>query len=151
VGSGNPCRIDVIGSIIAGDMPVTPPKPPLSLVPPGSGVVSPPRALGAEGTGLWVDIQTQYNIADRGGIELLTQICGAVDVIESLGEAIERDGSIVYARNGVPRAHPGIKDQTALRALVCRGLERLGLNVEAVKPGPGRPSSFKSWVPPGQR
>jgi hypothetical protein len=98
--------------------------------------------------GLWDDVQAAYGITDRGGIEILAQVCGAVDVIEALGEGIARDGAIVYGRSG-PKAHPAVKDQTALRALVCRGLERLGLNVEAVKPGPGRPSSFASWT--GQR
>jgi hypothetical protein len=110
-----------------------------------------PRPLGPEGTGLWVDIQREYGIRDRGGIELLAQACSAVDRAESLAAAIERDGAVVYGRGGVPRSHPAAKDELACRAFVVRTLERLGLNVEAVKPGPGRPVQPFGWIPPGQR
>jgi hypothetical protein len=126
-------------------MPKTPRPPALSIISSDATGGSPPRNLGRHGRALWDAIQRQYGIADTGGIEILAQVCGAVDVIESLGEAIERDGAIVYGRAG-PKTHPGIKDQTALRALVCRGLERLGLNVEAIKPSPGRPPSPYGWT-----
>jgi hypothetical protein len=39
---------------------------------------------------------------------------------------------------GVPKAHPLLRDETQIRAFICRGLSRLGLNVEAIKPV-GRP------------
>jgi hypothetical protein len=126
-------------------MAKTPGRPPFSVVSPETNVGSPPRDLGKHGRALWDAVQREYAITDRGGIEILAQVCGAVDVIESLGEAIERDGAIVYGRTG-PKTHPGIKDQTALRALVCRGLERLGLNVETLKPGPGRPTASVGWT-----
>jgi hypothetical protein len=126
-------------------MAKTPPPPALSLVSPGTTGASPPRNLGQHGRALWDDVQRTYGITDVGGREILAQICGAVDTIESLAGAIERDGHVVYAKSG-PRPHPAIKDQTALRALVCRGLERLGLNVEAIKPGPGRPTTPYGWT-----
>jgi hypothetical protein len=97
---------------------------------------------------LWDAVQREYGIGDRGGIEILAQVCGAVDTIEGLGERIAADGPVVYARNGMPRTHPSIREQATLRAFVCRGLERLGLNIEAIK-SPGRPASFASWT--GQR
>jgi hypothetical protein len=87
----------------------------------------------------------EYGITDRGGIELLAQACGAVDRIEALREAIDRDGEVVIVR-GVPRAHPGLRDELAARAFVVRTLERLGLNVEAVKAGPGRPPRAYGWT-----
>ena len=85
-------------------------------------------------------------IIDRGGVELLAQACQAADRAEALAEAIARDGSVVYSRSGVPKSHPAIKDELANRAFVVRTLERLGLNVEAVKPGPGRPPSALGWT-----
>jgi hypothetical protein len=145
VGSGNPLEIDPNRRMIAADMAKTPPNPPLSLVASGTSVIPPPRPLGPHGAALWNAVQAEYAIADRGGIELLAQACGALDLVEALGKAIERDGAIVYGRAG-PKAHPAVKDQIAARAFVVRTLERLGLNIEAVK-SPGRPSGFASWAP----
>jgi hypothetical protein len=62
-----------------------------------------------------------------------------------LAEAIMRDGATVYSDSGVPRSHPGIKDELNARALVVRTLERLGLNVEAVRPV-GRPPARAGWT-----
>jgi hypothetical protein len=59
----------------------------------------PPRDLGRHGRQLWDEIQAAYGIADRGGVELLAQACGALDLIEALGEAIARDGSPTWNEN----------------------------------------------------
>jgi hypothetical protein len=40
---------------------------------------------------------------------------------------------------GVPRSHPGIRDELACRSFVTKTIQRLGLNFEAVKPSVGRP------------
>lgn len=120
-----------------------PPKPALSVVSPETTGGGPPRDLGQHGRKLWDEIQAAYGIADRGGCELLAQACATLDLVEALGEAITRDGAIIYGRAG-PKAHPGVKDQIAGRAFIVRTLERLGLNVEAVKPV-GRPSSAVGW------
>jgi hypothetical protein len=124
-------------------MPRTPPPPALSVVSPTTIGASPPRNLGQHGRKLWDDIQREFGIQDTGGRELLAQAAGALDVIEALGEAITRDGAIVYGRAG-PRAHPAVKDQVAARAFLVRTLEKLGVTTEAVK-SPGRPTSFSSW------
>src|SRR6266851_2603717 len=126
-------------------MPKTPGRPPFSIISGENTGGSPPRELGRHGRKLWDDVQAAYGIADRGGIELLAQACGALDLVEALGEAIARDGAIVYGRTG-PKAHPAVKDQIAARAFLVRTLERLGLNVEAVKPGPGRPPNAYGWT-----
>jgi hypothetical protein len=106
---------------------------------------SPPRDLGQHGRKLWDEVQAVYGISDRGGIELLAQACAALDRAEMLAEAIAKDGSVIYSRTGVPKSHPAVKDELACRAFVVRTLERLGLNVEAVKPV-GRPSNFSGWA-----
>jgi hypothetical protein len=120
-------------------MPKTPGRPPFSIVSPETTVGSPPRDLGRHGRKLWDEVQAAYGIADRGGIELLAQACAALDRAEGLAGAIATDGPVIYSRTGVPKSHPAAKDELACRAFVVRTLERLGLNVEAVKPGPGRP------------
>ncbi len=121
------------------------PKPSISVVSAEHPATTPPRPLGVHGTSLCNAVMREYGITDRGGIELLAQVGGAVDRIEALREAIDRDGEVVIVR-GVPRAHPGLRDELAARAFVVRTLERLGLNVEAVKAGPGRPPRAYGWT-----
>jgi hypothetical protein len=126
-------------------MPKTPTQPALSIVSPDATAGSPPRNLGQHGRKLWDEIQVAYGIADPGGIELLAQACGALDLVEALGEAIARDGAIVYGRAG-PKAHPAVKDQIGARAFLVRTLEKLGVTTENIKPGPGRPPSNLGWT-----
>src|SRR5260370_19004372 len=118
----------------------TPGRPAFSIISGENPGGSPPRELGRHGRKLWDDVQAAYGIADRGGIELLAQACGALDLIEALGEAIARDGAIVYGRAG-PKAHPAVKDQLGARAFLVRTLEKLGVTPENIKPRPRRPPS----------
>lgn len=124
-----------------------PDKPPLTLV--GTADIeatAPSRPLGAHGRALWDKVQREYAIVDVGGREILTQICQALDQAESLAERIRTDGNVIYSR-GVPRAHPALRDELHCRAFVVRSLERLGLNIEPVKPPGGQPKP-SGWVPP---
>ena len=124
-------------------MAKNPTKPALSLAPAG---IAPPRRLGADGTDLWVRVMSEYRIEDTGGIELLAQACAALDRAEALAAAIEQDGAVIRDPKTGPKSHPACKDELACRAFVARTLERLGLNVEAVKP-PGRPPRPAGWIP----
>jgi hypothetical protein len=51
---------------------------------------------------------------------------------------------VVQARNG-PKDHPALRHELAARAFVAKTLLRLGLNVEPVRPVPGRPAG---WMGP---
>ena len=113
-------------------------KPPPTMVDPASTGVSPPRKLGQHGLSLWNSVQIAYRIDDVGGIELLAQVCAASDRVEALAEQINVDGEVIYSPVG-PKAHPALRDELAGRAFIVRTLERLGLNVETIKPV-GRPS-----------
>jgi hypothetical protein len=119
-------------------------KPSLSVVAPGANGIAPPRPLGRHGAALWDRVMRAYRIEDEGGIELLALACQSLDRAEALREAIDRDGEVILNSKGESRVHPGIKDELANRALVARLLERLGLNVEAVK-SPGRPPPQRGW------
>jgi hypothetical protein len=110
----------------------------ITLVDPTATVASPPRKLGRAGAALWQSVMGEYQIEDCGGIELLAQACAALDRVEALAERIDADGEIVHGRQG-PRPHPCLRDELAGRSFVVRTLERLGLNLEAIKPI-GRPS-----------
>jgi hypothetical protein len=113
-------------------------KPTLNVIEPGASSPQPPRPLGPHGRSLWQRVMAEYAIADTGGVELLTLAAQALDRAEALSERIAQDGEVTYTKGG-PKAHPAIRDETACRAFVVRTLQKLGLNVEAIKPV-GRPS-----------
>jgi hypothetical protein len=119
--------------------------PPLTLVGSGFAPISPPRKLGEFGMSLWNRVQAEYRVEDCGGLEILCLACAALDRAEALAACIAADGEVVHTRSGLPKAHPAIRDELAARAFVVRTLERLGINVEAIKPH-GRPAG--SWTPP---
>jgi len=122
-----------------------PAKPPrLNLVEtaatPVEPLVTPPaRPLGPAGMQLWRSIQLAYDVSDAGGAEILLQACAATDRAEELAAEIARDGAIVQTRAG-PREHPGLRSELANRAFATRSLQRLGLDVEPLRSGAGRPS-----------
>jgi hypothetical protein len=93
---------------------------------------------------LWRSVMNDYDIADSGGLEMLTTACQQLDCAENLRAHIDRDGEIIPGKNG-PRPHPGLKQELAARAFVVRTLERLGLDVQAIKPvgRPGRPIAWQ--------
>jgi hypothetical protein len=124
-------------------------KPNLKLIgkPAGNGN-KPPRALGNHGLSLWVRVTAEYDIEDAAGRELLTLACQALDRAEALREAIDRDGELLHLRTGNMREHPALKHELQARAFVAKMPLRLGLDVEPLRAGPGRPPGTRSgWAP----
>src|SRR5262245_30752028 len=113
--------------------------PALTVVNLASTVPKPPATLGPAGASLWRSIMSEYDVGDSGGQALLGQAGRALDRAERLRIQIDEDGEIIRGRNG-PREHPGLKVELASRSFVCRTLQRLGINLEAVRLTPGRPS-----------
>jgi hypothetical protein len=111
--------------------------------PTAANPLAPPANLGQAGREQWRAIQDEYGITDTGGLALLEQLCAATDQIAECAAAVARDGLMVRGKFG-PREHPLLKHELALRSFVCRGLVKLGLNVEPVK-SVGRPAG---WSPP---
>ena len=105
----------------------------------------PSRPLGKHGAALWQAVTSEYGIEDAGGMEMLTQACQALDRAEELSAAIKRDGPVIKSK-GIIRDHPCLKHEIASRSFVVRTLQRLGLDVEALK-GVGRPPSSVGWSP----
>jgi hypothetical protein len=95
-----------------------------------------PANLGKAGTSLWRRILSEYDIADSGGLELLAQICFAAERAERLRMRIDADGEIVVSERGM-REHPGLKAELMARSFVVRSLQRLGINLEAIRPASG--------------
>jgi hypothetical protein len=114
-------------------------NPPLTVVNLASSLPQPPANLGPAGATLWRSIMYEYDISDAGGQALLEQAALACDRAERLRVEIDRDGEIIRGRAGV-REHPGLRGELAARSFICRTLQRLGINLEAVRMAPGRPS-----------
>jgi len=124
-------------------------KPPLHLVPPAPATeAAPPRSLGEHGSSLWNRIMAEYDIADAGGRELLALACQQLDRAEALKAQIDAEGEVIQTRNG-PKDHPALRHELAARAFIAKTLHRLGLNVEPLRPNPGRPGGLGTgWMPP---
>jgi len=114
-------------------------KPPFQLIQGAVAVMpEPPGSLGPAGLALWRSIQGQYQIGDAGGLAILEQVCGAVDRIAQYAQIIDEQGPVIVTKAGM-REHPLVKAEIATRALVGRLISRLGLDIEALRPLPGRP------------
>ena len=110
--------------------------------------VAPPRKLDKHGANLWRNIMREYEIDDAGGLEMLASACQALDRAERCREAIDDEGEMIRTKAAGPRDHPLLKHELAARSFVVRTLQRLGLNMEAVKPT-GRPPRGIGWQPDG--
>jgi hypothetical protein len=64
---------------------------------------------------------SDWVVDDSAGIEMLTQVCQALDRAEALHELIEKQGAIITVR-GVQWEHPALKAELANRAFVVRTL-----------------------------
>jgi hypothetical protein len=117
------------------------PRPDLKVIPaaPASNTPMPPSKLGAVGLSLWNDITGSYEFADRASFEMLFQACAAADRAAQLRALIDEQGEVLALRNGLLRDHPALKHEIACRSFVVRTLARLGLDLEPVRAGPGRP------------
>jgi hypothetical protein len=104
----------------------------------------PARKLGPHGSALWASIHVQYCIEDAGGLETMTLIAQELDRAESCRAKIDKDGELIELPGGGTKEHPLLKRELAARAFVVRGLQRLGLDVEALKPI-GRPGLGVGW------
>ena len=120
----------------------------LSLLTGEQPAVKPPRKLGKPGAHLWRNIMREYEIDDAGGLEMLASACQALDRAERCREAIDDEGEMIRTKAAGPRDHPLLKHELAARSFVVRTLQRLGLNMEAVKPT-GRPPRGIGWQPDG--
>jgi hypothetical protein len=122
-----------------------PMKPSLKVVknesPDGQSFSHPPRKLAEHGQALWTSIMSEYDITDRGGIEILMQACSALDLAEECSDQINVAGPTIMTKSGM-REHALLKCELANRAFVCRSLQRLGLNLEVIK-NPGRPGGWR--------
>jgi hypothetical protein len=117
-------------------------KAQLNVVPPASaaaGLPPPPHLAGA-GRDLWARITALYAFDDPGSYEVLSQACFATTRADRCRAIIDDDGEMISSGK-IIKAHPLMRDEVANRALACRLLQKLGLDLEPIHDRPGRPSS----------
>ena len=102
----------------------------------------PPPNLGSTGQDLWNRIIEAYSFDEPASLETLFQACAAADRAAELAERIDSDGLMVETRSSV-RDNPLLKAEIAARSFVVRTLARLGLDLEPVRPGRGRPPGYR--------
>src|SRR5262245_29996400 len=117
-----------------------PEKLSLSLIRADGKTAAPPRTLGEAGLALWRRVNTEYDISDASGVEMLCLACQSLDRAEGLRSEIDRDGAVLVSRGQI-RDHPALKHELQARAFVVRTLSRLGLSFEPLRSSPGRPPS----------
>jgi hypothetical protein len=91
--------------------------------------------LDESGIKLWYSVLKQYAIRDIGGLATLELACIARDRATAYAAVIKRDGPMI---RGKP--HALLRHEREERALESRLLTKLGLNIEALHPGVGRPA-----------
>jgi hypothetical protein len=101
-------------------------RPHLTVVSPGANADSPRRKSPSSGAKLRQAILAGYEL-EAGGTALLDETCLVRDRLDDITERIGRDGVML---RGKP--HPLLKTEASLRALVCRNLTRLGLDLEPI-------------------
>lgn len=100
-------------------------KSKLSLVKPSPPIGNdPPSSLGQAGRKLWRTLTSEFVIDDAAGLEMLTQICAAIDRLVALQETIEADGLMVRTKAG-PKEHPLLKIELQRRPSSCAALAGL--------------------------
>jgi hypothetical protein len=121
-------------------MSKNPPKPtPAAVSSPFVTIIGSPASLGEPGAKLWRSVMSQYNIRDAGGLAILEQACVSRDRSVEFAAIVAREGLLIRTKQG-PREHPLIRHEREERALECRLLQKLGLDVEPVRPSVGRPA-----------
>src|SRR5262245_37773528 len=98
----------------------------------------PPTTLGEAGTALWRSIMTEYRIEESGGLAMLEQACRAAERAKECSDIISADDSLISTKHG-PKDQPRLRHELAARSFVVRTIARLGLDVEHLRSGPGRP------------
>ena len=116
------------------------PKPQLTVIRrQPAAIPAPPGHLGLVAAELWRSISSTYEFTDAASTQILAEACSALDRSERCRAAITEDGEVIRGRGGLLRPHPLLTAEIQSRALACRLLARLGLDLEPVR-ALGRPA-----------
>ena len=100
----------------------------------------PPSTLSEAAATLWRQLQTEYQISDKGGLIILTAACESYDRMREASIIVEREGMTIKDRFGQDKVHPAFIAERDSRAAMLQALKMLNLDLEPLK-AVGRPPS----------
>ncbi|MFC1481832.1 phage terminase small subunit P27 family [Candidatus Neomarinimicrobiota bacterium] len=100
---------------------------------------SAPDYLSKEARQWWDRIALEYDISDEAGLLLLQTALEAFDRMRAAQKAINEDGEVIKDRFEQIKAHPMLTVERDSRAQMLAALKALNLDLEPLRPGPGRP------------
>ena len=98
-----------------------------------------PRHLSAEARKIWREILSEYQIEDAAGLRILRVSLESFDRAQAARKAIDKEGMTVTDKFGQKKPHPLLPIERDSRAAFLAGLKALNLDLEPLRPGPGRP------------
>ena len=102
----------------------------------------PPADLAPTESEIWRRLQAEYDLTDASAIVLLGLLCRNLQLSRECRERIEQDGKV--ASSG--REHSLLKVQRDADKAAANALRSMNLDVEALRPGPGRPPGGRGIV-----
>ena len=100
---------------------------------------SAPKKLSPEAKGLWRKLQSEYDIHDAAGVQILAAGLEAFDRMRGAQEQIAKAGASFLDRFGQLRAHPLLPVERDARAAYLAALKSLNLDLEPLRDRVGRP------------
>jgi P27 family predicted phage terminase small subunit len=99
----------------------------------------PPKDLKGGARDFWTRLQTEYGIADQGGLAALELAVRAFARMEEARRLLDAEGVVVKDRWGQSKPHPAAQIERDARAGVLAALRELHLDVEPIRDRIGRP------------
>ena len=96
-----------------------------------------PKLKSAASKYLWESVSENYDLEDHH-LALLSGACVSLDRAEAAAAILDREGLTVETAHGC-KAHPCCNIERDARNLFAKYLRQLGLDVEEITRGPGRP------------
>lgn len=115
-----------------------------------------PRGLSPRGRAFWKAVHADYTL-DVAEVELLVEVCRALDECEALHAVIEEQGRTVEGSRGQVVAHPALSELRSTRLMLGRLLAQLELPDEDGGSLPtslqarGRRAAAGRWAAQGAR
>lgn len=85
-----------------------------------------PENLAARGRKFWRDVVAVYTLS-RPELELLTEVCRQLDLVELLQATLTADGPVAQGSRGQTRLHPAVAALSSVRTVLARQIAQLDL------------------------
>ena len=97
------------------------------------------KNLSQEASDLRAGLLREYDISDEAGLAILNTAMEAFDLMHDSQAVIDAQGLTVTGDRGNIKAHPLLAVVRDSRAQFLMALKHLNLDLEPLRPGPGRP------------